>query len=338
MRERVVGRRVSSSYVPLSAHPRRGALVRRRASRSTPAGAATARCAAFVPAGQGRRGAGPSVAGAGRRQGTIPSTTQLGTPTWVWALSTTPNGSWASVILPGLPNNRTGWIHLAGLDIRHTTWWVRATLHTHRLLLLNGSRMVAAFPVGVGAADSPTPTGRYNVTDLVEHRRPIRTVRLVRLRPLRPPTQPPARLDRRHPARHPRHQQPRLDRRQPVSRLPPPHRLRTRRAEGPPDPRHARCHHPQRGPGAAPRPEARRHAARRTATAGHGRRSATGRARPDAPATPKPTRAGVESGVPAVPAAGGGGRLTPPAAGSADPSGAAASAAARSGRQRSPPP
>jgi hypothetical protein len=99
--------------------------------------------------------------------GSIPATTQLGTPTWTWAVSTTPNGSWGRVILPGLPNNRTGWVHLIGLTLRHTSWWVRATLHTHRLLLLDGNRMVAAFLVGVGAPDSPTPTGRYNVTDLV---------------------------------------------------------------------------------------------------------------------------------------------------------------------------
>jgi L,D-transpeptidase catalytic domain len=103
----------------------------------------------------------------GPASGTIPATTQLGVPTWAWAVSASPNGAWGRVILPGLPNNRTGWIHLAGLPIRHTTWWVRATLHTHRLLLLNGRKMVAAFTVGVGAPASPTPTGRYNVTDLV---------------------------------------------------------------------------------------------------------------------------------------------------------------------------
>jgi lipoprotein-anchoring transpeptidase ErfK/SrfK len=103
----------------------------------------------------------------GPASGTIPATTQLGTPTWAWAVSASPNGSWGRVMLPGLPNNRTGWIHLTGLTVRHTTWWVRATLHTHRLLLLNGRRMVAAFPIGVGAPASPTPTGRYNVTDLV---------------------------------------------------------------------------------------------------------------------------------------------------------------------------
>jgi len=103
----------------------------------------------------------------GPASGSIPATTQLGTPTWTWAVSTNPAGNWARVILPGLPNNHTGWIHLTGYPIRHTTWWVRATLHTHRLLLLDGRRMVAAFPVGAGAPDSPTPTGRYNVTDLV---------------------------------------------------------------------------------------------------------------------------------------------------------------------------
>jgi len=103
----------------------------------------------------------------GPASGSIPSATELGTPTWVWAVSTTPRGGWAKVVLPGLPNNRTGWIHLAGLELRRSAWSVRAILHTHTLLLLDRAHVTRRFTVGVGAPDSPTPIGRFNVTDLV---------------------------------------------------------------------------------------------------------------------------------------------------------------------------
>ncbi len=274
---------------------------------------------------------------AGPASSTIPSTTQLGTPTWVWALSTTPNGSWARVILPGLPNNHTGWIHLTGLVIRHTTWWVRATLHTHRLVLLNGNRMVAAFPIGIGAPDSPTPTGRYNVTDLVATGDPSGpfgwyAFGLSGHQPNLPPgwsggtqlaihgTNNPGSIGSNQSAGCLHLSSYALGVLKAHLILGTPVVITRNAAQATPQRRKPAAH----AAGAPPPPA--------TVVA-----TSTGRARQDAPATPNPTQAGVESGGPAVPAAGGG-VPTPPAAGSADPSGVAASAAVRSGRPRSPPP
>jgi lipoprotein-anchoring transpeptidase ErfK/SrfK len=97
--------------------------------------------------------------------GSLAGTTPLGTPTWLWALATSRNGRWAQVVLPWKPNGRTGWVTLRGRREVHTRIWVQADLSRRRVMLMRGSRMLASFVAAVGASDSPTPYGRFSVTD-----------------------------------------------------------------------------------------------------------------------------------------------------------------------------
>jgi lipoprotein-anchoring transpeptidase ErfK/SrfK len=97
--------------------------------------------------------------------GTLPAATPLGTPTWLWAVATSRDGRWARVVLPWRRNGRTGWITLRGTPVVHTRTWVQADLSRRRLSLMHGSRTVASFVAAVGAAASPTPIGRFSVTD-----------------------------------------------------------------------------------------------------------------------------------------------------------------------------
>jgi hypothetical protein len=255
-------------------------------------------------------------------------------------VSTSSNGSWGRVILPGLPNNRTGWITLAGRQIRHTTWWVRATLSTHRLVLLNGNTMVAAFPVGVGAPASPTPTGRFNVTDLVSTGDPAGPFGWYAFGlSAHQPNLPAGWTGGDQVAIHGTNIPSSIGGNESAGCL---HvtasALGVLKAhvilgtpvviQASPPSKTAAPHHrvaPRRHKQAAPPPRV---------TAGA---QTAGRQRPGARVAPGTARAGIVSGAPVVRTAG---RLTvtPPAAGSASPSGAAASAAGRSGRQRSPPP
>jgi lipoprotein-anchoring transpeptidase ErfK/SrfK len=102
---------------------------------------------------------------AGRVLGRLPGVTPLGTPTWLWALKTNRAGTWAKVVLPWPPNGRTGWVTLRGRAETHTRTWVQADLSRRRVMLMRGSHMVASFVAAVGASDSPTPIGRFSVTD-----------------------------------------------------------------------------------------------------------------------------------------------------------------------------
>jgi len=101
----------------------------------------------------------------GRILGRLPGTTPLGTPTWLWALRTSRDGRWAQVVLPWTPNGRTGWVTLRGRREAHTRIWVQADLSRRRVTLMRGRRALAAFVAAVGAPDSPTPIGRFSVTD-----------------------------------------------------------------------------------------------------------------------------------------------------------------------------
>ena len=101
----------------------------------------------------------------GRVIGRLPGVTPLGTPTWLWALKTNRAGTWAQVVLPWTPNGRTGWVTLRGRARVHTRTWVQADLSRRRVMLMRGSHMVASFVAAVGASASPTPIGRFSVTD-----------------------------------------------------------------------------------------------------------------------------------------------------------------------------
>jgi lipoprotein-anchoring transpeptidase ErfK/SrfK len=103
----------------------------------------------------------------GRVIGTIADATPLGTPTWSWARATTRHRRWARVGLAWMPNSRQGWIRMAGRRRVHTPYWVKADLSQRRLRLMRGRRAQATFPAAIGAPSSPTPTGRFVVTDLV---------------------------------------------------------------------------------------------------------------------------------------------------------------------------
>jgi hypothetical protein len=95
----------------------------------------------------------------------LPAATPLGAPTSLWVLRTTTNHRWGRVVLPLKPNGRTGWIDLHGLRTLHTSTWIRASLRDRRIWLMRGSRPLASFSAAIGAATTPTPAGRFSVTD-----------------------------------------------------------------------------------------------------------------------------------------------------------------------------
>jgi lipoprotein-anchoring transpeptidase ErfK/SrfK len=101
----------------------------------------------------------------GRIAGTLPGRTSLGTATWLWAVQTSPDGRWGRVILPWRPNGRTGWVSLRGHRTLTSRIWVRADLSRRRVDLMRGDAKLRSFVAAIGAAGSPTPVGRFSVTD-----------------------------------------------------------------------------------------------------------------------------------------------------------------------------
>jgi len=76
-------------------------------------------------------------------------------------------GGWLQVHLPTRPNRATAWIRRRAVRLNQTPYRLQVRLRTHRLVLWRGRRAVLRTPIGTGRAVSPTPTGRYYVTDLI---------------------------------------------------------------------------------------------------------------------------------------------------------------------------
>jgi len=102
----------------------------------------------------------------GPTMGTLSASTPLGSATWLWAVGRSIGGAWFQVVLPWRPNGLTGWIRRPA-DRTTIGISIRVDLSERRLALDRRGRTMAAFPAGVGAARSPTPQGRFSVTDLV---------------------------------------------------------------------------------------------------------------------------------------------------------------------------
>lgn len=76
-------------------------------------------------------------------------------------------GAWLQVELPTRPNLSTGWLRAADVRLSTTPYAIRVGLKEHRLTLLRRGRVVLRARIAKGRAVSPTPTGRYYITDLV---------------------------------------------------------------------------------------------------------------------------------------------------------------------------
>ena len=77
------------------------------------------------------------------------------------------HGRWAGVPVAALGNGRLGWIDArwAGLAWQRTRKTIVIDLARRRLELRSGSRTLLAARVGIGARGTPTPRGRYAITD-----------------------------------------------------------------------------------------------------------------------------------------------------------------------------
>jgi hypothetical protein len=91
------------------------------------------------------------------------ATTEFGSPLRLGVVKE--RGNWLGVVSTRLPNGRLGWVRTK--DVRLSTTDISLTLDLSKrtLLLKSGDRVVRRMVVGVGRASSPTPRGRFAVTD-----------------------------------------------------------------------------------------------------------------------------------------------------------------------------
>ncbi len=86
---------------------------------------------------------------------------------WAWIETTAKHGRWGRVSVPYTWPHRDGWISLRGLRRARTFVEVHIDLSSHRVSVTRFGKPLVGFRAGVGASYSPTPTGRYFVTDRI---------------------------------------------------------------------------------------------------------------------------------------------------------------------------
>ena len=108
-----------------------------------------------------RPGGGPVV-------GVVPASSKYyKVPTVAWVQRISQDGRFGRVVVPYASHRRSGWIPLRGLR-RLTTWVaVLVDLSEHRVTVERRGKILFRAPAATGAPSSPTPTGRYFVTDRV---------------------------------------------------------------------------------------------------------------------------------------------------------------------------
>jgi lipoprotein-anchoring transpeptidase ErfK/SrfK len=89
--------------------------------------------------------------------------TEFGSPQTLGVLRH--RGSWLAVISTLQPNGRVSWVRERAVRLTRTKLSLTLDRSRRLLLLKSGSTVVRRMTVGVGRAESPTPTGRFAVTD-----------------------------------------------------------------------------------------------------------------------------------------------------------------------------
>ena len=74
-------------------------------------------------------------------------------------------GEWLEVISQVLPNGVHAFVRRSAIALARRPFVLEADLASRRLVVWNWGRVVREFPIGVGSRVSPTPTGRFSITD-----------------------------------------------------------------------------------------------------------------------------------------------------------------------------
>lgn len=106
----------------------------------------------------------------GTALGTLSATTEFGSATTLagieWA---SPAQDWLRVALPIRPNGATAYVLADSVDLGRTDLRVEVDLTARRLVVRDGAGVVIDTSIAIGASETPTPTGRFFVTDVLDN-------------------------------------------------------------------------------------------------------------------------------------------------------------------------
>jgi lipoprotein-anchoring transpeptidase ErfK/SrfK len=103
------------------------------------------------------------TAPSGRRLALLPKHTEFGSPEVLWVVRQ--SGPWLGVVSTLAGNGRVGWIERSAANLSRVSWEINVSLSDRRVTVMDAGKVVERYTVAVGAPGSPTPTGRFAVTD-----------------------------------------------------------------------------------------------------------------------------------------------------------------------------
>jgi lipoprotein-anchoring transpeptidase ErfK/SrfK len=89
--------------------------------------------------------------------------TEFGGPDYMWAVAH--RSGWLAVISPLVGNGHTGWISESATKLERNPWELKVSLSARRLTVLRRNKVVQRSTVAIGPPQTPTPVGRFAVTD-----------------------------------------------------------------------------------------------------------------------------------------------------------------------------
>jgi lipoprotein-anchoring transpeptidase ErfK/SrfK len=90
--------------------------------------------------------------------------TEFGSPTVLPVVRR--RGSWIGVLTTALPNGQIGWISASAALVPFRTYYrIDASLRRREIVVRRAGQVVQRFPIAIGSPTTPTPTGRFAVTD-----------------------------------------------------------------------------------------------------------------------------------------------------------------------------
>ena len=77
-------------------------------------------------------------------------------------------GEWVQVHLAQRPNGSTGWVRASAVALQTLPYSLDVSTADNTLTLLEGGRPIETFPVSTGTGGTPTPSGTFFLTELLE--------------------------------------------------------------------------------------------------------------------------------------------------------------------------
>lgn len=78
------------------------------------------------------------------------------------------SNGWINVVLPVRPNGSTGWVRTADVTIQVNPYRIVIDLSDHKLVTFKAKKRILDVAAGIGKGNTPTPGGRYYITQLFQ--------------------------------------------------------------------------------------------------------------------------------------------------------------------------